>query len=82
MKRRKRKKNQSIRKSQQCTSNTLQRRQCKNKRAHTEKCWIHLAKEDNLRIKPSNIPDAGKGLFTYKNPFHHIKSYQNIQDVN
>lgn len=33
------------------------------------KCWIHLAKEDNLRIKPSNTPDAGKGLFAWKKYF-------------
>lgn len=58
--------NQSIRKSQQCISQTLQRRQCKKRTAHTQKCWIHLAKYDNLRIKPSNIPNAGKGLFAWK----------------
>jgi hypothetical protein len=27
-----------------------------------------LAKQDNLRIKPSNIINGGKGLFSWKNP--------------
>ena len=34
--------------------------------AHTPKCWIHLAKQDNLHIKPSNIINGGKGLFSWK----------------
>ena len=35
------------------------KKKCK-RTAHTPKCWIHLANEDNLRVKPSNIPNAGK----------------------
>ena len=50
---------QSIRKSQQCVSNTLKEQRCRKRTAHTQKCWIHLAKQNNLRIKPSNIPNAG-----------------------
>jgi hypothetical protein len=57
---------QSIRKSQQCVSNTLKEQRCRKRTAHTQKCWIHLAKQNNLRIKPSNIPNAGKGLFAWK----------------
>ena len=41
------------------------------------KCWIHLANENNLRIKPSNIPNAGKGLFSWKKT---IKSKQFIEE--
>ena len=37
----------------------------------TNKCWIHLAKEDNLRIKPSTIPNSGFKLFSCKKPFIH-----------
>jgi hypothetical protein len=59
---------QSIRKSQQCVSNTQKDQQCRKRTAHTQKCWIHLAKQNNLRIKPSNIPNAGKVLFTWKKP--------------
>lgn len=66
--RRARVKNQSIRKSQQCVSNTKQGRQCKRRTAHTNKCWTHLAWQDNLRIKPSNIVNAGKGLFAWTKP--------------
>lgn len=29
-------------------------------------CWTHLLNEKKLRIKPSNLPDAGKGLFALK----------------
>ncbi|CAB3985446.1 SET domain-containing [Paramuricea clavata] len=67
--RRKRKpKSQSIRKSQQCVSNTQKDARCRKRTAHTEKCWIHLAKQNNLRIKPSNVAGAGKGLFAWKKP--------------
>ena len=58
---------QSIRKSKRCISNTLKDVQCRKRTAHSEKCWIHLAKYDNLRIKPSNIINGGKGLFSWKN---------------
>ena len=29
----------------------------------TNQCWIHLLKNNNLRIKKSSIPNAGLGLF-------------------
>ncbi|CAB4044263.1 SET domain-containing [Paramuricea clavata] len=45
----------------------LQQR-CRKRTAHTKKCWIHLAKQDNLRIKPSNVLGGGKGLFAWKKP--------------
>ena len=46
-----------------------QKKRCLKRTAHTSKCWIHLANEDNLRIKPSNIQNAGKGLISWKKPF-------------
>ena len=52
-----------VRNSQQCKSNTVKGFQCKKKTAKTKKCWIHLGKENNLRIKQSTIPNAGLGLF-------------------
>ena len=58
------------RKVVQCKSKTLKGNQCKNRTSRTKKCWIHLGKEDNLRIKPSTIPRAGFGLFLYKKPFN------------
>ena len=45
------------------------KKRCRKRTAHTPKCWIHLANEDNLRVKPSNIKNAGKGLFSWKKPF-------------
>ena len=33
------------------------------------KCWIHLAKQDNLRIKPSGIINGDKGLYSWKNQY-------------
>jgi hypothetical protein len=57
---------QSIRKSQQCVASTLKDKQCRKRTAHTEKCWIHLAKQNNLRIKPSHIIGGGKGLYAWK----------------
>lgn len=68
----------NIRLSQQCTSQTLQARRCRKRTAHTGECWIHLAKNKNLRIKPSNIPNAGKGLFTWKNA---IPANRKIVDI-
>jgi hypothetical protein len=59
---------QSKRKAQRCISNTLRDVQCRKRTAHTPKCWIHLARQDNLRVKPSKIIGAGKGLYTYKKP--------------
>ncbi|CAB3982342.1 SET domain-containing [Paramuricea clavata] len=59
---------QSKRKSQRCVSNTVHDVQCRKRTAHTKKCWVHLAKQDNLRIKPSQIPNAGKGLYAWKKP--------------
>ena len=59
----------SIRDVVQCKSKTKKKKRCRKRTAHTPKCWIHLANEDNLRIKPSNIHNAGKGLFSWKKPF-------------
>jgi hypothetical protein len=64
--RKKRIPSQSIRKSKQCIAETLYQRRCRKRTAHTHKCWIHLAKQDNLRIKPSNIINGGKGLYSWK----------------
>lgn len=44
----------------------VNRLKIRKRTAYTKKCWIHLAKQDNLHIKPSNVAGAGKGLFTWK----------------
>ena len=63
----------------QCKSNTVKKKRCRKKTAHTPKCWIHLANEDNLRIKPSNIQNAGKGLFSWKKQLNANNTLLNIQ---
>ena len=67
----------SVRVVLQCKSKTKKKKRCRKRTAHTPKCWIHLANEDNLRIKPSNIKNAGKGLFSWKKP---IKRNQFIDE--
>ena len=37
--------------------------QCKAQTRHGEYCWIHLAQLRGVRIKASEIPRAGKGLY-------------------
>ena len=59
---------QSIRKVKQCTGFTVKNVRCRKRTSMTNLCWIHLGKNLNLRIKTSNIPNAGKGLFAYKKP--------------
>jgi hypothetical protein len=73
---------QGIRKSQQCVSNTLKEQRCRKRTAHTQKCWIHLAKQNNLRIKPSNIPNAGKGLFAWKKSIPRARLFPSIRVEN
>jgi hypothetical protein len=43
---------------------TANGRRCRNITLKTDLCWIHLQKEDHLRIKKSGIPGAGMGLYT------------------
>jgi hypothetical protein len=69
---------QSIRKSKQCVSDTLKGVRCRRRTAHTEKCWNHLAKYDNLRIKPSQIIGGGKGLYAWKKDFTRGKIIANF----
>ena len=58
----------------QCKSKTLKNARCKKRTAKSKKCWIHLGKEDNLRIKKSTLPNAGEGLFAYKKRFRKNKT--------
>ena len=50
--------------SEQCTAQKKNGQGCKNICCiGSPYCWTHLLYIKNLRIKPSNIPQAGKGLF-------------------
>ena len=55
---------QSIKECQRCTANTKRGTRCKNRTCRDDLCWQHLKKEKNLRIKKSQIPGAGLGLWT------------------
>ena len=55
---------QAIRTSQRCVATTLAGARCKNRTARGTKCWVHLKKENGLRVKTSGV--AGMGLFTTK----------------
>ena len=53
-------------KSVRCKSMTSKNVRCKKITRRTNQCWIHLLKNNNLRIKKSLIPKAGLGLFAGK----------------
>jgi len=50
----------------QCRGQTLKHDRCKKRTQTDGKCYIHGEREDGLRVKPSTIPGAGKGLFAAK----------------
>ena len=49
--------------TQRCTAETKAGQQCGAKTKHGRYCWNHLRSIMGLRIKPSNIAGAGKGLY-------------------
>jgi hypothetical protein len=71
---------QSKRKSQRCISNTLRDVQCRKRTAHTPKCWIHLAKQENLRVNPHKLLAGERVCTRGKNPFFGEEIFQNIPD--
>ena len=54
----------SVRTVQQCIGHTQSGSRCKRRTARTSYCWTHLLKEQHLKIKPSQIPNTGLGLYT------------------
>lgn len=49
----------------QCTANSKGGQRCKNRVCFGfPTCWIHTKRDLGLRLKPSTIPGAGRGLFT------------------
>ena len=57
----------SINECIRCSASTKSGEQCKIITCkYSEFCWIHTKQLFDLGIKPSNIPNAGSGLFTYK----------------
>ena len=49
-----------------CSAHKANGQQCSNTTKRGTMCWVHLRAQKGLRIKTSDIPDAGLGLFTTK----------------
>ncbi len=49
--------------TQRCTADTQAGTHCKQRTARGQYCWNHLAAKAGLRIKKSDTPGAGMGLF-------------------
>lgn len=63
----------SIRKVQQCTGICKTGRRCRRRTAKTNECYFHLEKDQHLKIKQSQIPNAGMGLYTtIRRPAHRL----------
>ena len=58
--------NQSIRECDRCVAIAKSGSRCRNRTCKGRKCWIHTKRDEGLRIKPSQIPNAGQGLYATK----------------
>ena len=54
---------QSKRTCSQCTATTAKGTRCRKRTCRSGLCWLHLKRDEGLRIKPSSVPGAGLGLF-------------------
>ena len=66
----------SINNSQICEAINNNGNSCRNRTRRGHYCWQHLRRDQQLRIKTSNIPNAGLGLFTTED----IKRNQRITE--
>ena len=58
--------NQSIRECDRCTAIAKSGSRCRLRTCKGSKCWIHTKRDEGLRIKPSQIPNSGSGLYATK----------------
>ena len=58
--------NQSIRECDRCVAIAKSGSRCRNRTCKGRKCWIHTKRDEGLRIKPSQILNAGQGLYATK----------------
>ena len=49
--------------TQRCSANTNAGAQCAQRTAVAHLCWNHLQRDMGVRVKPSSVPGAGRGLF-------------------
>jgi hypothetical protein len=56
--------NQSIKECERCQAMTKSGEQCRNRTCKADRCWQHLRRDEGLRIKQSQVPGGGMGLWT------------------
>ena len=56
----------SIRECDRCVAIAKSGSRCRNRTCKGRKCWIHTKRDEGLRIKPSQIPNSGSGLYATK----------------
>jgi len=52
--------------TQRCTANAKSGKQCGQRTTVGDLCWSHLQRDHGVRVKRSNVADAGRGLFVAK----------------
>jgi hypothetical protein len=55
---------QSEKECERCTATTKSGDRCRNRTCRGDRCWQHLKRDSGLRVKASQIPGAGLGLWT------------------
>lgn len=70
--------NMSILVSQRCVALNNNGLPCRNRTRRAHKCWQHLKRDEGLRIKTSDVPGAGLGLFATRQIRHrgHVVEYE------
>ena len=49
--------------TQRCSADTNSGAQCAHRTAVAHLCWNHLVRDMGVRVRPSEVPGAGRGLF-------------------
>ena len=49
--------------TQRCTADAKSGAQCGQRTAVAHLCWNHLSRDVGVRVRPSSVPGAGRGLF-------------------
>jgi hypothetical protein len=74
----------SVRVVVRCRAITQNGRQCQRRTGKTDLCYQHLEKEYHVKVRPSQIPNAGMGLYTTiaRRPGQNIAPYSGQVIVN
>ena len=57
---------QSVKECDQCTATTASGQRCRKRTCRGPVCWMHAKSQHGLRVKPSQIQNAGLGLYATK----------------